>query len=164
MKIKKISKTRKILIAEGVFVFGVLIFLFFSTAPNQIYPLHGMTIIEPDFVFEIENSEEVVISIDENFTNPIILKEGSDITLPPGVYYWKVKSRFRESEIKSFVIKGHVGLDLKDRGENYELQNSGNVDLNVTKKNESITSSIILDVAQSKEVEKDDSEYKGKQR
>ena len=164
MKKKKINKARKILIAEGIFVVGVLIYLFFSTAPSQIYPLHGMTIIEPGFIFEIENGEEVVISIDENFTAPIVLREDSDITLAPGTYYWKVKSEFRESEVKSFTIKGHVGLNLKEREENYELQNSGNIDLNVTKKKKGITSSMILDVGQSKEVEKDDSEYEGKQK
>jgi len=164
MKKKKINKTKKILVAEAIFVAGVLIYLFFSTAPAQIYPMHGMTIIEPGFVFEIENGEEVVISIDENFTAPIVLKEDSEITLPPGTYYWKVKSKFiRESEVKSFTIKGHVGLNLKEREENYELQNSGNIDLNVTKKKKGITSSITLDVGQSKEVEKDNSSYEGGQ-
>lgn len=161
---KKISLEKKIVIAEIIFIAGVLIYLFFSTAPNQIYPLHGMTIIEPDFVFEIENGEEVLISIDENFTSPITLKEGSEIILPPGIYYWKVKSRFRESEVKSFIIKAHVGLNLKERRENYELQNAGNVDLNVTREKQGITSDIALDVGKSKEVEKDNSSYEGRQR
>ncbi len=160
---KKTSLEKKIIIAEGIFVFGILIFLFFSTAPAQIYPLSGMTIIEPDFVFEIENSEVVVISIDENFTTPIILKEGDDVTLPPGVYYWKVRSKFRESEVKSFTIESHVGLNLKEREENYELQNSGNVELNVTKEKEGFTTSMTIDVGKSEEVEKDNSSYEGRQ-
>jgi hypothetical protein len=92
------------------------------------------------------------------------LKEGSEITLPPGVYYWKVRSRFRESEVKSFTIKGHVGLDIKERSENYELENSGNVDLNVTRDKKGITSSMTLDVGELEEVEKDDSKYEGEQR
>ena len=161
---KKISLEKKIVITETILIVGVLIYLFFSTAPSQIYPLQGMIITEPDFVFEIENGEDVVISIDENFTAPIVLKEGSEITLPPGIYYWKVRSEFRESEVQSFTIKGHVGLNLKERKENYELQNSGNVDLNVTKKKDGMTAEIILDVGQSKEVEKDDSEYEGRQK
>ena len=163
MKNKKLNLEKKIVITEGIFVFGILIFLFFSTAPNQIYPLSGMTIVEPDFVFEIENSEEVVISSDENFTAPIVLKEGDDVTLPPGVYYWKVRSRFRESEVKSFTIKSHVGLNLKEREENYELQNSGNVELNVTREKEGFTTSMTIDVGKSEEVEKDNSSYEGRQ-
>jgi len=159
----EMNKTKKIVIGEAIFIIGVLVYLFFSTIPNQIYPLHGMTIIEPDFNFEIENGEEVIISIDKNFTNPIILKENSDIFLPPGLYYWKVKSMLRESEVRNFTVKGHVSLALKEREENYELQNTGNVDLNVTKKKEGITSNTILDVGESKEIEKDNSSYEGRQ-
>lgn len=163
MKDKKINKEKKIIIAEAIFVAVVLVYLFFATSPNQVYPLQGMTIIEPDFNIEIENGEEVLLSVDESFANPIVLKEGSEITLPVGVYYWKVRSRFRESEVKSFTIKGHVGLDIKERSENYELQNSGNVDLNVTKEKKGLTSSMTLDVGQSEEVEEDDSKYEGEQ-
>ncbi|MFH1787750.1 MAG: hypothetical protein ABH811_03095 [archaeon] len=164
MKNEKITTEKKVLIAEAVFVAGVLIYLFFSTAPSQVYPLHGMTIIEPDFNIEIENGEEVLISTDENFSNLIILNDGSDITLPPGIYYWKVRSKFRESEIKSFEIKGHVGLDIKERPENYELQNSGNVDLNVNREKDGVVSQMELDVGEFKEVEKDDSKYEGEQK
>ena len=149
--------------AEVIFIVGVLVYLFFSTAPNQLYPLSGMTVIEPNFVFEIENGESIEISVDENFTNPIFLNEGSDITLPPGTYYWKVKSDFRESEIKNFTIQGHVSLDIKEREKNYELYNSGNVDLNVTKENRGLTAEIILDVGESEDVEKDNSTYTGGQ-
>ena len=156
------SKTRKILLGEGILIIGILIYLFFSTAPGQIYPLHGMTILEPDFNFEIENGEVVMISIDEDFTNPIILKENSDIFLPPGLYYWKVKGIFRESEIKNFTVQENVVLDLKERAENYELQNVGNVDLNVTRENKGVTSDTILNVGESEEVEKDNSSYEGR--
>ena len=161
---QKMSKTKKILIAEAIFVTVVLIYLFFSTAPVQIYPLQGLVIIDPDFTFETKNGDEIVISIDKNFTVPIILEEGSDITLPPRVYYWKVKSKFRESEVRNFTIRTHVGLDLKERNESYELQNSGNVDLNVTKRKDGLTiTGIVIDVGQSKEFEKDNSIYEGKQ-
>lgn len=160
--ITKIEK--KIVITEIIFIAGILVYLFFSTAPNQIYPFQGMTISEPNFNIEIENGEQVFISTDENFTNPIALGEGSEIILPPGIYYWKVKSKLRESKVKSFVIKTNVGLNLKEREKNYELQNSGNVDLNVTKKKEGITSSMALDVGELKKVEKDNSKYEGRQK
>ena len=160
-RITKIEK--KVIITEVIFVIGIFAYLFFATNPSQIFPLHGMTIIEPDFNIEIENGEEVLISIDENFTNPIILKEDSEITLLPGIYYWKVRSRFRESEVQSFTIKTHVGLDIKKREENYELQNSGNVNLNVTKENEFGISSMTIDIGESEDVEKDNAEYEGRE-
>jgi len=157
------NKTQKIVIAEGIFIVGVLVYLFFSTVPTQVFPLHGMTIIEPNFVFEIENGEQVIISVDEQFTNLIILEEDSDVILPPGLYYWKVKGGFRESEVRNFIIQTHVALNLKEKGENYELQNKGNVDLNVTRKKPGLTTGIILEIGESEEVEKDDSKYEGKQ-
>lgn len=160
----KLTKTeKKVIIAEAVFILGVFAYLFFSTAPSQIFPLQGMVIIEPDFVFEIENGETVLISIDENFTNQIVLREGDEIVLPPGEYFWKVKSTYRESEIKTFTIQSQAGLNIKEREQNYELKNSGNVDLNVTKENEFGISSMTIDVGESEDVEKDDSNYEGEQ-
>lgn len=166
MKTKtKLTKWEKrAIIAQAVFIIGVFVFLFFSTSPKQLYPIHGMTIAEEDFVFEIENGEEVVISRDLEFTNPIVLKEGSEITLPPGTYYWKVRSDFRESDVQNFTIEGNVGLNLKDRKLSYELENSGNVDLNVSKENEEEIGSFELNVGESIEVEKDNSKYEGGQR
>jgi len=157
------NKTKKILVVEAIFVAGVFIYLFFATTPSQIYPLSGMAIIESDFVFEIENGEEVLISFDESFTEPIVLNESSDIIFPPGVYYWKVRRGFRESKVQNFTIQGHVSLDIKERKEDYELYNSGNVDLNVTKKKGKITNMIILDSGELKEVVKDNSTYEGRQ-
>jgi hypothetical protein len=160
-KIKRIE--RKVLLAEAVFILGALVYLFFATSPSQVYPIHGMTVSDPNFNIEIQNGQEALISTDENFTSPITLGVGSQILLPPGTYYWKVKGTFRESKVESFVIEPNVGLEIKERPQNYELQNSGNVDLNVTKKNQGITSSITLDRGDSKEVEKDNSSYQGGQ-
>jgi len=70
----------------------------------------------------------------------------------------------RKSEVKNFTIQGHVSLEIKEREENYELYNSGNVDLNVTKENRGLTAEIILDVGESEDVEKDNSTYKGVQK
>src|SRR3989339_372714 len=92
------NKTKNILIFEGIFIIGILIYLFFSTAPKQVYPLSGMTISDPDFKFEIENAKKVILSTNENLSNPIILSENTEITLPPGVYYWKVQVDLRVSK------------------------------------------------------------------
>ena len=154
---------RKVIIAEAVFVIGVFAYLFFATAPNQIFPLQGMVIVEPDFVFEIENGESILVSIDENFTNPIRLEEGDEIVLPPGEYFWKVIGGYRESEVKSFIIQSHVGLNIKERDENYELENSGNVDMNVTRENEFGISSMTINIGETEDVEKDNSSYEGRQ-
>jgi len=150
-KMKKLNKIEKrILIVEAIFMFGILIYLFFSTIPTQIYPFSGMTIIDPNFVFEIANGEQVILSNDLSFSNPIILTEGDN------------KGLFRESEVKSFVIQGHVGLNLRDRLENYALENSGNVDLEIQKEN--TEEKLELEVGESLEIEKDNSKYEGEQK
>jgi hypothetical protein len=160
---KPIKIEHKIILAEVVLIIGVFAYLFFSTAPSQVYPLSGMTILESDFVFEIENGEEILISFDGNFTEPIILNKSSNIYFPPGIYYWKVKRGFRESDVKNFTVQGYASLDLQERKETYELYNSGNVDLNVTKKNGKIIEIIILEPGEFEEFEKDNSTYEGAQ-
>lgn len=164
MKENKITPIeRKIIIAQAVFVIVCLGYIVIANSPNQVYPLQGMSISEPDFNFEIENGEEVLISVDKEFTNPFVLSEGEKITLPPGTYYWKVRGKFRESEVKSFEIVGQVGLDIKKRAENYELENSGNVEMNVTKEKDGKVSSMTMDVGEITEVEEDNSIYEGEQ-
>ena len=163
-KIKKITLEKKIVIGELILVVGILVYLFFSSTPTQIYPLQGMTITEPDFVFEIEDGEQVVISTNQNFDSEIVLTEGSDVTLAPGTYYWKVRSMIRESDVRIFTIQSQTGLNLNENKENYELENSGNVDLNVSKKDKGFTTSFTLNIGESENLEKDNSTYEGEQK
>ena len=157
------NKTKTILIIEGVFLLIVLSYLFFSTAPKQLYPIQGMTVSEQDFSFEIENSEEIMLSTEKTFENYISLKEGDKITLPPGNYLWKVRNNFRESEINNFTIESRAGLNINQREGKYEIENSGNVDLNVTKNNSLFTFDTFINVGESKEFVKDNSTYVGEQ-
>jgi len=149
------------LIAEAVFIFGVLIYLYLSMNPTAISPISGQTILNPDFVFEVQNGEEVLISTNLNFDNSIVLKEGSEADLPPGIYYWKVRNWLRESKVQSFTIQSNVGLNLRRGSEKDLLENAGNVPVDVTKKKGGITTGIPLDVGESKDVEKDNSSYEG---
>ncbi|MEK6945197.1 MAG: hypothetical protein AABW63_00180 [Nanoarchaeota archaeon] len=149
----KIGLEKKILIAEAVLVAGIFVYLFFLNSPQAISPISGQVVSDPDFVFEIQNGDKVYISLDEQFTDPIILQEGDEITLPPRIYYWKVKSLLRESEIKTFTIEGQVGLNLRTGQEKNILENSGNVAVAVKKTKGGITTSIPLEVGTSTEVE-----------
>lgn len=155
MKMKfELNGTRIFLIGQGIFVLGIFAYFFFSNIPNAISPIAGKVVSDPDFIFEIENGNEVIVSRDEDFTNPFILKEGSDFVLPPGVYYWKVKGFLRESEVHTFTIEGRVGLNLREGEDKNLLENSGNVDLNINEKKGGITSSSTLDADKSIEADK----------
>lgn len=158
------KNSEKILIIESIFIVGALVYLFFSTAPRQIYPLQGMSILEPNFDFKIQNGDSILISRDKNFSYYNQLKVGSSITLIPGVYYWKVKNNLRESEVYNFTIPSEVVLKLRKRNKTYELENSGNVDLNVSKNNGTLIKNFILHVGDSKIFIKDNSTYQGEER
>ena len=118
------------LLLELIVIFLALVFLFFINKPKQIYPLDGMAVSNDNFIFEIENGDQVLISNNPNFTNSIVLYENSEIILPPGKYFWKVRNNFRESEVESFIITEKVGLEINKKDN--ILWNSGNVDLNVS--------------------------------
>lgn len=160
MKNKKMSLEKKFLIAEAVFVMAVLVYLFVSVTPKAVSPIQGQTIFDPDYTIVIEGMGKVVISTNPDFGNPIILEEGDDIELPPGTYYWKVKDWLRESEVQNFTIQSNVGLDIFKRGNEYELENSGNVDLEVEGKRSGITTA--LEPGESTKVKEVDT-YEGKQ-
>ena len=163
MKIKNLNLEKKLFLAEAVLVVGVLIYLFFSIAPKQIAPLNGAVIIEPNFFFEIENGEEVLLSVYEDFNDYVVLTESSEVNLAPGTYYWKVRNNFVESEVRNFTIQSHVGLNIRQGKDLDQLINSGNVELNVTKKTGSKVTGLILGVNEIKEIDKDNSSYEGGQ-
>lgn len=157
-------KYNKTLIFETMLVFVILLFLLLYTSPRQIYPLHGMVISNEDFLFEIENSREIELSPNADFINYISLKEGEEITLPPGTYFWKVKGVILDSKIKNFTIKSEASLVLKENEGIYRVQNSGNVDLNLTRKQgDKITFATILNIGEVEEFEEDNSTYEGGQ-
>lgn len=163
MKNKK-NNMKSILIIEGVFLLGVLFYIFFLTIPSNHNPVSGMSIIEPDWIFEIEKGEQIILSVDENFTKPIILDEGSEIELSPGKYYWKTKNLFRESEVKTFVIEGKVALEIGIGEFGNELNNVGNVDIKVTERGENLTEEFYLDEGDSKNIGNSSLIYEGEQK
>jgi hypothetical protein len=150
---------KKFLVFEGLFVIAAIFYLFLANNPVGIYPLNGMTISNSDFSFEIENAKEVLLSIDENFSNPIVLNSETEVILAPGVYFWKVKNNFREGKVQSFTIQSQISLNLRDALDSYELINSGNVPLNITSDKEGI----ILGVNEIKRVNKDNLTYEARE-
>jgi|APSaa5957512535_1039671.scaffolds.fasta_scaffold195437_2 hypothetical protein len=150
---------KKFLVFEGLFVIFSILYLFFFNMPTPIYPLSGMTIADSDFVFEIENAREVILSIDYNFTHPIILNPETEVTLAPGIYFWKVKNQFKESGINNFTLQSQVSLNLIETEGIYEIVNSGNVDLNITSEEEGF----ILGVNQIKKIAENQT-YEAKQK
>lgn len=132
---------------------------YFSFKPNALFPLSGMTILENSFDFNIQNGDEVLISTDVDFSSPMKLFVGDKIFLEPGLYYWKVRNKFLESEIRNFTIQERVQLDIIE-GKN-TLFNSGTVDLSVKEeKEDGIENNFVLKVGESVSLE-NDTDYQG---
>lgn len=97
------------LAVQGILLMGILSIFYFSNQNNA--PVIGQSILESDFVFEIEEGEQLLISKDFEFTDPILVERDSELQLEPGVYYWKIKSWRGESEVKSFTFENKITIN-----------------------------------------------------
>lgn len=147
-------KTQIILMIIGILLVGTLVYLILDSKPSQIYPLSGMIIYDKEFAFEFENAEQVILSTSYNFSNIIELNKGEKIDLPPGTYYWKVRSILGESKTRNFTITSKVSINLGKNNNSLIVSNTGNVELNITKKKDGEnSSSFVLDENENKEIE-----------
>lgn len=104
---------KKVLIIEVIFIVGALIFILFNSSPKISGPVSGY-VVESDFNFEI-NGGAILISSNPLFDNYVKLTDGDEIELlQPGIYYWKVKSLFFESEVRNFSVKEKTTLKLNN--------------------------------------------------
>ena len=105
---------KKILVIEMIFIVGALLFVLFNSGPKIYGPVSGH-VVEGDFDFEI-NGGRVIISFSPLFENFVVLKENEEIELlQPGIYYWKAKSLFFESEVRNFSIKEKTVLRFSNK-------------------------------------------------
>ena len=105
------------------------------------------------------------ILVDDNprFSSPLIV-EAKSIELDPGTYYWKTTGI---SEIRKFTIISDVGIEVKDRGDNREIRNVGNTDLDLRFRRWNdfgITGSAVLDVRGKMEVNLNNTIVEAKER
>jgi hypothetical protein len=126
------KKRMKIVVGIELIVITLIFVYVLVNSPTAIGPPSGFVVRDMNFSFDFKNAEVIILATNPNFENPIILRETKEIELPPGTYYWKVKSWMRESEIKNFTILSHVALKLNEENDGYILSNIGNVDLNIT--------------------------------
>jgi len=125
------TQTKIILILELIFVVGVIGY-FLSIKPIAVAPSSGLVIQNDNFSFEFKNTKKLVLSKTFDFENKIEFKKDFSVDLPPGTYYWKLKSWFRESEVRNFTIYSRVSIKLDEVDGNLMIYNTGNVGVNLT--------------------------------
>ncbi len=141
----------KMSILELIFVAASIFYIIASSSPHGIYPINGMVIDENSFNFEIQNGESILLSRNMDFRDAIELKIGEKVNLIPGEYFWKVKGKFRESEVKSFIVKERVEFRIEE-GKEKKIVNSGTVPFKA--KNLADLSEFVVKVGGSKEIER----------
>ncbi len=124
----------------------VLFMIFFVNIP--VSPEHETTLrhIKFDWI-GLEN--KAFIDSDIGFSNPFEVKKGEIIVLEPGQYYWRIS---KIGAINGLSIDSEVSIINK----NGSVKNTGNVQILVEFfKRIGLTSKIVLDVDESKEMEGD---------
>lgn len=143
---KMINKTKTMIMAQLIFIAGVVIFMY-GFAPRLSYPTGSVVLDNENINFRFKNVDVILIDDNPDFTSPFkisLVNSGANVTLEPGTYYWKGIG-FLESSVKSFTINTKVGLEINK--EKLILKNIGNVPLNVSIENESGSGElVILDV------------------
>jgi len=148
---------KKILAIDFVLVVGSLLliagFVGYSR-PLVIAPLDDLSTTNTGVLFSFEKAELVLIDDNLDFSSPteIYVEDNLVINLVPGVYYWKAVGVLA-SDVRKLTIESEVDLKLQEDGENYEVVNSGNTELNVDiYNNGKLSGNVILGVDESEEV------------
>lgn len=151
------NKHKKIIIIQVIFLVVVFIVIYFS------YPKTNINIDGTFVKFGSINANVVMLSENPDFSNPRYLdfEEVNNISfnLKPGIYYWKSYNKIINSIKRKFVIESEVGMKI----ENNELENIGNVKINITKNEGGIMMGYIILEPDEKEEVVDAGEYFGRQ-
>lgn len=152
---------KKIIIAQIIFlaIVGIVLFV--------LYPKADVSLEGNAVKINAGNANVIIISENPDFSNPRFIEVGKEetvVNLEAGTYYWKASNNYIEGLKKSFTIDSEVGMGIKEYGEGSELENIGNVKINVTKNKEGImVGHIILEPDESEEIENENEEYVGRQ-
>jgi len=146
-KTKISKKSKAIIILQLTFILGIFFFVYFF-APKLEYPKDNAILNKKDIGFKFKNANVILVDTNKEFSSPKEIDLDSlnitNILFEPGIYYWRAIGILK-SPIRKFTINSNVGLELNE--ENSTLKNIGDVQLNITKKNRSgITGLVILNI------------------
>ena len=127
---------------DGILLIGslfALTLLIGYVNPMVISPIDNFETAE-SVLFSIEKAEKIFIDSDIDFSNPkeYSVKDGLEINLEPGEYYWKASNSVGfETDIRKLTILSKIDLKLIKTSEGYDITNAGNIKLNVDVYNQS---------------------------
>ena len=110
-----------------------MIFVIGYARPLVIAPVDGLKTSDSEILFSIDKADTLFIDDNSDFTTPNVyeVKDGLEINLAPGKYFWKAKGVF-ESEVRTLTINSEVNFKLrKIDNSSFGVYNAGNVRLDV---------------------------------
>jgi hypothetical protein len=154
----------KIILVQGIFLVLVLGLIYYMYPRTQVD-------VKADWVnFNSINAKVIMISENPDLSNPryIEIEPGKKLSyeLYPGTYYYKSDNGIIQGLKNEFKIDSRVGLNLKDKGNQSDLVNVGNVRINVTRaRNGMMVGHIILEDGGEEAIEnlEKNEEYIGRQ-
>lgn len=155
------NKHIRIIIGQVIFLVVALVVIY------MLYPKINIDLDGTKVRFNPINANVVILSENPDFSNPRYIELDKDkgvwFALKPGTYYWKAENDFIESLKKKFVIDSEVGMKINRDNDEAELENVGNVKVNISKNSDGVmVGHIILEPEESEEIE-DIGEYVGRQ-
>lgn len=126
---KHIWKIDLIVVLVSVFV---LMGIVGYARPLVIAPIDEYVSMDGEVLFEFERADILLVDDNMDFTTPdeYAVRDGLEIGLEPGIYYWKV-SGVLGSEVRTLTIESRVELALVEGEDGFSVVNAGNVRLNV---------------------------------
>ena len=167
MKFKQMKN--KIIIIVNLIVITIL-FTYFNILLE--YPKNNEHLFDKNIELRWDgNYNEYILYIDEDkdFKSSTIKKVTGNFykinNLDFGTYYWKIETKKMRSATWKFVIDSKVAIDMIEKENMVEIKNVGNTNLNLELRNP-ITGLTIVDLPyqESKEFEKDNTTFVGKQK
>ena len=109
----------------------VLIGLVGYARPLVIAPLDDYE-SSGEILFLIEKADYLLVDDNVDFTTPdrYEVRDGMEVELVPGTYYWKAVGVFG-SKVRTLTINSVVNLELREVDGGFGVVNGGNIRLNV---------------------------------
>ncbi|MFB6246273.1 MAG: hypothetical protein ABEI74_01620 [Candidatus Pacearchaeota archaeon] len=140
----------------------VIVLVIFQLSPGA--SLNRQTGAASQEILKFKNAHAILIDDNSDFTSPQRI-DGNKTTLEPDKYYWKAIGLLGETKTGNFTIDSEVVINVKEKGNKTEVQNIGNVPVNITtREGKVVRSGLVVEEGSSLELNGTNKSIKGEQK
>src|SRR3989338_235197 len=144
---------------KTIILFQIVFLVVVVTGLYFFYPKVEQNVSGNIVKFHSGNSDFIIVSKSPDFSSPRFVnfeKEDVYVQLEPGIYYWKPANNLIKGVTRELIIESEVGVKINrnESNESVEIENIGNVKINITKDQEGKTVGyIILDTGEKEKID-----------